>query len=116
VLGGLCMSRLVPEYLLLYSHLIQSIQLIFFFLLCSDMLSQKVDSCDVIVMLVCFVSVIMDRPLGIAYQCGSARRGNEGHIYWRSNREKSINRRDRATFITHVSQESQGDGMAQSMR
>jgi hypothetical protein len=43
VLGGLCVSRPVPEYLLLYSHLIWSIQLIFFFLLCSDMLSQKVD-------------------------------------------------------------------------
>jgi hypothetical protein len=30
VLGGLCVSRPVPEYLLLYSHLIWSIQLIFF--------------------------------------------------------------------------------------
>jgi hypothetical protein len=39
VLGGLCVSRPVPEYLLLYSHLIWSIQLIFFFLLCFDMLS-----------------------------------------------------------------------------
>jgi hypothetical protein len=39
VLGGLCESRSVPEYLLLYSHLIRSIQLIFFFLLSFDMLS-----------------------------------------------------------------------------
>jgi hypothetical protein len=29
-LGGLCVSKPVPEYLLLYSHLIRSIQLIFF--------------------------------------------------------------------------------------
>jgi hypothetical protein len=43
VLGGLCVVRPVPEYLLLYSRLIQSIQFIFFFLLCSVMISQKVD-------------------------------------------------------------------------
>jgi hypothetical protein len=43
VLGGLCVVRPVPEYLLLYSRLIRSIQFIFFFLLCSIMISQKVD-------------------------------------------------------------------------
>jgi hypothetical protein len=41
VLGGLCVARLVPEDLLLYSRLIRSIQFIFVFLLCSVMISQK---------------------------------------------------------------------------
>jgi hypothetical protein len=43
VLGGLCVARPVPEYLLLYSRLIRSIQFVFFLLLCSVMIAQKVD-------------------------------------------------------------------------
>jgi hypothetical protein len=64
----------------------------------------------------CLISVTMKCSPDVACKCGPSHKENEGLIYWRSNREKRGNQRDRATFLVHVSQEYQRGGMAQSMR